>query len=87
VITALPKTNEAVARPGADLSEIYTRRGYIVHYTEEAVWVHGRTWACRCLRSCGGELRELKAAALHSRDQFQQFRLRFRGSFHFVLLF
>jgi hypothetical protein len=43
VITALPKTNEAVARPGADLSEIYTRRGYIVHYTEEAVWVHGRT--------------------------------------------
>jgi hypothetical protein len=43
VITALSKANQAVAWPGADLSEFYTRRGYIVHYPEEAVWVHGRT--------------------------------------------
>ena len=43
MITALSKANQAVARPEDDLSEIYTRRGYIVHYPEEAVWVHGRT--------------------------------------------
>jgi hypothetical protein len=54
VITALPKTNEASARPEADISEFDTRRSYIEHYPEEAVLVHGRTSACRWLRSCGG---------------------------------
>lgn len=68
MITALSKANQAVAWTGADLSEFYTRCGYIVDYPEEAVWVHGPTSACRCLRSCGGELRELNAAALHSRE-------------------
>lgn len=53
-ITAPRKANEAAAQPEADLSEFETRRGYIDHYLEEAGWVHGRTSACRSLRSCGG---------------------------------